>query len=552
MSGQKKKRRPPPLLKAMEVEQKRIDAILERTRAVLSDDEHATLSNIVDTVALMQAELQGKDASLERLRRLIFGATTESTRNVLGEKRGEPTAEGSTETDEPRTPRPKAPGHGRNAAAAYTGAEQVTVEHPTLRGGEACPGCESGKLYPQSEPARLVRITGMAPLAASVYSCDRLRCNLCGEVFTAPAPAGVGTEKYDATATSMVGLIKYGAGLPFNRIEKLQAGMGIPLPAATQWDLVQAGAKTLTPAHEELINQAAQASIVYNDDTTMKVLQLTRKQRAEALADDADGERTGIFTSGIVATGEGHQIALFFTGVRHAGENLAAVLARRRADLPAPIQMCDGLSRNVPSEFDTILAQCMAHARRRYVELTETFPAEVRFVLETLREVYITDARAREQKLNPAQRLALHQAESAARMQALEQWMQRQFDERLVEPNSALGAAILYMQKRWSELTLFLRLEGAPLDNNTSERALKKAILHRKNALFYRTLAGAHVGDVFMSLIHTAELNKVAPFEYLVALQRNAAALAESPAAWMPWNYEETLARVRAGPEPPA
>jgi transposase len=472
----RKKQKPTP--ERIDVSVAEISAIVERTQTgALSVEDHAKLKAAIDTLALVTAQLQSKDASIDRLRHMIFGATTESTRNVLGERRVEPPAAGST--DEPPAPRPKPPGHGRNAAAAYTGAEQVSVAHPTLHGGEACPGCESGKLYPQSEPAKLVRITGMAPLSASVYSCDRLRCNLCGEVFTAPAPAGVGTEKYDATATSMVGLLKYGAGLPFNRIEKLQDGMGIPLPAATQWDLVQAAAKTLAPAHEELLNQAAQATVLYNDDTTMKVLQLTRKQRAAALADDADGERTGIFTSGIVATHTGLQIALFFTGVRHAGENLAAVLARRNTDLPAPIQMCDGLSRNIPSEFDTILSQCLAHARRRYVELTETFPAEVCFVLETLREVYITDARARERNLNPAQRLALHQAESAAPMKALEQWMQRQFDERLIEPNSALGAAILYMQKRWSELTLFLRVEGAPLDNNTSERALKKAILHR-------------------------------------------------------------------------
>jgi hypothetical protein len=283
----------------------------------------------------------------------------------------------------------------------------------------------------------------------------------------------------------------------------------------------------------------------------MKVLQLTRKQRAAALADDADGERTGIFTSGIVATDAGRQIALFFTGVRHAGENLATVLARRNTDLPAPIQMCDGLSRNVPSEFDTVLASCLAHARRKHVELVESFPNEVRFVLETLREVYITDARTRDQGLDPAQRLQLHKDESEPRMAALEYWMQTQFAERKIEPNSALGAAILYMQKRWSELTLFLRVAGAPLDNNACERALKKAILHRKNALFYRTLAGAHVGDVFMSLIHTAELNHVAPFDYLVALQRHAAELAANPAAWMPWNYQATLAEHHAGPVPP-
>jgi transposase len=93
---------------------------------------------------------------------------------------------------------------------------------------------------------------------------------------------------------------------------------------------------------------------------------------------------------------------------------------------------------------------------------------------------------------------------------------------------------------------------GAPLDNNVCERILKKAILHRKNALFYRTLNGAHVGDVFMSLIHTAELNQIAPFEYLVALQRNAAAVAANPADWMPWDYKATLAQRNAGPDPPS
>ena len=372
-------------------------------------------------------------------------------------------------------------------------------------------------------------------------------------MYTAPAPEGVGDEKYDATATSMVGLLKYGAGLPFNRIEKLQEGMQIPLPAATQWDLVQAAAKTLAPVHEQLLNQAAQAAVLYNDDTTMKVLQLTRAQRAAALACDLKEERTGIFTSGIVATDAGLKIALFFTGVRHAGENLNAVLARRSADLPAPIQMCDGLlSRNIPSDFDTVLCQCIAHARRKYVELTETFPEQVRFVLQTLREVYITDARARNEGLDPEQRLQLHQDESAPRMAALAQWMRTQFDQRIIEPNSALGAAILYMQKRWAELTLFLRVPGAPLDNNVCERILKKAILHRKNALFYRTLNGARVGDVFMSLIHTAELNQIAPFEYLVALQRHAAVVAANPADWMPWNYQATLAHRGAGPDPPA
>jgi hypothetical protein len=361
----------------------------------------------------------------------------------------------------------------------------------------------------------------------------------------------VGNEKYDERATAMVALLKYGVGLPFNRIEKLQAGMGIPLPAATQWDLVKARAAQISAVHEALIDCCAQGEVVYNDDTTMTILKLTREQRAAALSPDADGERSGVFTSGILATAEGRKVALFFTGVRHAGENLNEVLKRRAAELPAPIQMCDGLiSRNVPKDAQTLLAQCLVHARRGYVEVAESFPTEVRFVLELLSEVYATDARTREENLTPEQRLKRHQDESGPRMQALEQWMRLQIEEHLVEPNSTLGQAIGYMRKRWSQLTLFLREVGAPLDNNACEQILKKAILHRKNALFYRTIQGAAVGDLFMSLIHTAELNQVNAFDYLVALLNFADRIDADPQEWLPWNYRATLTRL-TGAAPP-
>lgn len=526
-------------------------AIIERTQsATLSDAERVKLKTVVSTNAFLIAELQKKQTSLERLRRFLFGVTTEKTDAVLSGSSQVPPADSVQAS--PAAPREPVPGHGRHGAAAYTGAHTVKLVHPTLHGGQACPGCQRGRVYAMAEPSVLVRITGVAPLGATLYECDRLRCNLCGELYTAPAPAGVGEQKYDATAVSMIGLLKYGTGLPFNRIETLQAGMRIPLPAATQWDLVKAAARQLAPVYEALIAQAAQAVVLHNDDTSMKVLKITREQRAAALAEDADETRSGVFTSAILATGEGHKMALFFTGVRHAGENLAALLKARAAELPAPIQMCDGLAHNTPRDFDTLLANCIAHARRRYVEVAESFPEEVRFVLETLREVYKTDATARKLSLSAQARLELHQAESGPRMASLEQWMKTQLDQRLVEPNSSLGEAITYMQNRWSELTLFLRAPDAPLDNNVCERALKKAILHRKNALFYRTLNGASVGDIFMSLIHTAELNRAAPFDYLVALLRHAEQVRSTPSEWLPWNYATALARHTAGADPPA
>ena len=549
-------RRPPKAQsRRRELRLEELTAILERAKAALSEEDHATLKAAVETLAFLTQELEAKGTTIERLRKLIFGASTEKTSQVLGDK---PASEGAGapggqtpdrgESGAAASEKPKRSGHGRNGAAGYRGAAKVKVPHCSLHGGQMCPACLKGKVYPLAEPAVLVRVRGMAPLQATVYECDRLRCNLCGEVFTAEAPPGAGAEKYDETAASMIGLLRYGAGLPFNRIAKLEQGLGIPLPAATQWEVVERAAGLLAPAHEELIRQAAQGEVLHNDDTTMKILELGGEQPEPATGGGDADERTGVYTTGIISVGHGHRIALFFTGQRHAGENLESVLARRAKDLPAPIQMSDLLSHNTAGEFETIEAGCIAHSRRRYVEVAESFPEECRHVLETLREVYKHDGLAQQQKLSPEERLRLHQAQSGPLMAELEKWLGEQIEDKKVEPNSGLGEAIGFMRKHWSRLTLFLREPGAPLDNNICERALKKAICHRKNSLFYKTQNGAQVGDAFMSLIHSAELSGVDAFDYLVALQRYHVEVRAGPADWMPWNYQQTRAGLASQP----
>jgi hypothetical protein len=272
----------------------------------------------------------------------------------------------------------------------------------------------------------------------------------------------------------MIAQLKYGAGTPFNRLEQLEAQMGIPLPAATQWEIVEEAAHPLKPARDELIRQAAQGTVVHNDDTGMRVLMLQR---------DPKDERTGVFTSGIVSVGEGHKIALYFTGSRHAGENLAEVLKKRSAELPSPIQMCDALSRNVPklpAGVEILLANCLAHGRRQFVEVADNFPSECRYVLEMLGQVYGHDAEARERGLTADERLQLHQQRSRPVMDRLHTWLEAQFAERKTEPNSGLGQAIGYLKRHWQPLTLFLRKAGAPLDNNIVERSLKRAVLQKE------------------------------------------------------------------------
>jgi len=549
MSKRKRPLRRAPAVRDLHLDE--LGGILERAKsAPLGGEDLAALTAAIETLVFLTRELEAKGTTVERLRRMLFGASTEKTSQVVGAATAHAPGGENDAASTTRSAKPKAPGHGRNGAVAYRGATRVHVPHESLHRGDACPGCQKGKVYPLDEPAVLVRVRGLAPLAATVYACDRLRCNLCGEVFTAAAPAGVGPEKYDETAASMIGLLRYGTGLPFNRIEKLERGFGIPLPAASQWEVVARAAGLLAPAHEELIRQAAQGEVLHNDDTTMRILELGA---VPAAPDEgkATEERTGVYTSGIIARSHAQYIALFFTGPRHAGENLESVLKRRAADLPPPIQMSDLLAHNTAGDFETIAAGCIAHSRRRYVEVADNFPAECRYVLETLREVYKHDALAREQQLDAQQRLRLHQERSGPLMAELEQWLQAQFDQKKVEPNSGLGEAITFMQKHWARLTLFLRVPGAPIDNNICERALKKAICHRKNSLFYKTLNGAHVGDAFMSLIHTAELSEVDPFDYLAAVQRHHDEVAERPGDWLPWTYKDTLARLAKGPDPP-
>lgn len=561
-----------PAVERLDVTPAHLHALLARVRTKLTDEEYREFEALVDTLVHLAEILANKRTSIARLRALVFGACTEKTRDVLartGLTAETPRAGPEAPADQPSAPTDGRPprstgrqGHGRHGAAAYAGGQRTAVAHPDLKGGDSCPRCETGKVYVLRDPKVLVRFVGQAPIGVTVYALESLRCHLCGDIFTAPTPEGVGPEKYDATTAAMVGLLKYGSGVPFHRLEQLQANMRIPLAASTQWEIVATMATRIQPIADELLRQAAQGDVLYNDDTDMTVLSLRRPTGNEA-TDASDGatadpdpapvdgdlspERTGVFTSGIVAmTRDDHRIALYFTGRRHAGENLATVLRRRDPGLGPPIQMCDALSRNVPKDFDVIVAHCLCHARRNVVDVTPNFPAECRYVLETLRDVYAHDAQAREQRLSPQARLACHQTHSRPLMEALHTWCATQLDDHLVEPSSGLGHAITYFLKHWKKLTCFLDVAGAPLDSNLVERALKKAILHRKAALFYKTPNGAHVGDLAMSVIHTCELNGVNPFDYLVELQRHANALPQAPGTWMPWTYRETLQQLNA------
>ena len=164
-----------------------LEALVEQTRSVLSEDGYQKLLGAVRTLRYVTELLEKKEASWADLRELLCPATTEKTEKVLKQAGIDRSPEKpSVAGAEPRARKRPARGHGRNGAAAYRGAQKVPVPHASLKTGDPCPDGCGGKVYPQREPGVLVRIQGQPPLAAAIYELEKLRCNLCGTCTPPP------------------------------------------------------------------------------------------------------------------------------------------------------------------------------------------------------------------------------------------------------------------------------------------------------------------------------------------------------------------------------
>jgi hypothetical protein len=533
-----------------------LNEFLDRMKAVLAPEDCEMVKGLADTIRLLLGALQDAKTSIKNLREMVFGPKTEKTSEILKDAQEVEGGEGKDAGDGSAAGKKKRKGHGRNGRDDYPGAKRTWIAHASLKSGDPCPCCGRGRIYESLDPGIFIFFMGQAPIAAEIFEQEKLRCNGCGEVFTAELPEGVGEEKYDPTAGSMLSLMRY-SGFPLYRLQKLQGNLGIPFPVATQWEILARVAARIVPVFWELIRLAAQGRVLFIDDTVMRILEISKELSQRKLLpkpqdagdDDEDEskkgkERTGVFTSAVVSEVEDRRIALFFTGSKHAGENLAEVLAQREKDLAPPIKMSDGLDRNTPKGVPVVDSNCLTHGRRGFVKIVEDFPPECRFVIECVKGVYEVEAESKERGLSKEERLDLHKEKSGPIMEALELWLHWKIEDKVIEPNSGLGKAIKYMRKRWERLTLFLRVAGAPIDNNLAERILKMAIIHRKNSYFYKTRNGARVGDILMSVINTARLDGVNAFEYLTELQRHAEAVRASPGEWLPWNYRAALAKL--------
>lgn len=484
----------------------------------------AILLTLIEEIVTIKKTKQEKQAELERIRRALKNSS---------EKRSQENESGKDR--EKKTPK----NHGRIGADEYRPSQTIPHSHDNLKVGQQCPDCAHGTLQ-RIKPGKIIRLIGNAPIEAELHEPERLRCGGCGKVFTADLPPEVREGKADASANAMVAFFRFGMGIPHHRLAGIQQAMGVPLPTSTQYEMVEMLWTMVVPVFKMLLQLAAEWPLMFVDDTPSKVLELAKDREERKAA----GERVGIFTTAIVARNEEKEIHLFFTGRNHAGENLGELLRHRDATSSPPIQMSDALSRNTPKDHLTIVALCLVHGRRNFIDCESAFPEESTYVIERIGSVYKNERHVRRESMDDQRRLEYHQAHSRKPMDEIKAYAEMKLTNKDVEPNGILGQAFQYLLKYWPGLTKFLEVPGAPIDNNEAERLIKKFIMYRKNSLFYKTEDGAKVGDCLMSLIQTCIAADENPVDYLTVLQRNSRHVAKNPQLWLPWNYRNILRSI--------
>ena len=528
------------------VDRAEITLLLDRIDTWSVDDRDAPrLRQLLVLLLKLIDEVESKTTTICKLERMLFGPKSEARHREPDEHASSaapndesshaPVAASVSEPSPSTEPPPRRPGHGRIGASRFTGATRVTCVDSDIAPGSVCPACFGhGRLYDTGEPSILIKRMGQPVVSAVAYERQVVRCSFCQQRFRAPLPEGVTDERWDVTADVAIALYKYGAVLPFYRLSRLQSSFEVPLPASTAFERCENVANALLPVLIQMEKLAATAEIFTVDDTRVVILDMLRENKRLA-----EGERRGMFTSGILATVGEHRIALYYSSRRYSGENLALLLEKRPGGLAPPITMGDAISGNWPPGFVLIIAKCLVHGRRQFVEIESSFPQEAGRVLDDLAKVYHHEAQTA--GMSAEARLAYHQRYSAPVMDALRVWIDMTLE--VAEPNSALGPALRYLRRHWDGLTQFLRTPNCPLDSNAVEQALKLAVLNRKNAYFYKTQHGADIGDLLTSIIKSCQLANTNVWSYLVDVMRHRDEVRSRPAEWLPWTW---AARRRA------
>lgn len=512
----------------------------------LSVEDMKLLLYAITTLCTLQSKMEQDDITLHKLRKLL-GMVKQSEKRGVKDK--------DPNDKNPSSQRKKATSKKEKKPKKRTTPKTVVHAIKDHHKGDVCPECERGKLYPYTA-GKLLRITGHPPFEATQHIIEQLRCNACEVIYKAPLPEevladGGPDQQYAYSARALMAIHKFYSGTPYYHQENLTRLLGYHISASTIFDQCEYVANDSMPVFYELQRQAAAGHLFLVDDTRHRIL----TQEPE-LRDNPSGHgqrlRTGVYASGLIAIrSDGHEVVLFDISLGHAGEHLDQILNYRPPGLAPPKVMNDALSSNTVTQRTIKVCYCNAHARRLFYDLMKRYPDEVGWVLDTYANIWMHESHIRKENMSDQQRLAYHQEHSLPVMTSLHQWATNKMASDSFEEHSALGKAIQYFLKYYEGLVMFCVELGAPIDNNRMEEKLKIVIRGRKTSHFYKTITGAGVANVLISLIATADQAGANSYEYLQAIQRHHQAVKENPKNWLPWNYLVTLENMRIAKDLP-
>jgi transposase len=506
--------------RALRAERAALEAALVEARA-----ERDTLERQrAEEVAALQAELASVREKLTLREQQLYGQKSE--RRPSKEKTG-----GSEAKQKEKPAKAPRKGHGPTEQPDLP---KDDVEH-TLVGAElACDHC-GGTLAPMgtvAEEAELVAIEERR-IVLERHLRQKYQCPCCRKgVKVAPGPVKlVPGGRYALSFALHVAFDKYLAHLPLERQAHIFRHAGLKVTTATLFDQVDALATALTPTFLAIWQVLQAEAVLCAEETPWAVLSNGHTANERFYAWCAVGSQ--------------------YVGYRlldtRSAEGAATILGGFAGTL-----MVDGLTsypaaaKGKPGEGPKFLvANCHAHARRKFVEIEQHWPAESQHAIDLYKQLYAVE---REGKQPGADLLALRQQKSKPLLDELVAWAREQRDRADVLDSSNLKSAAAYLLNHEAGLRVYLEDPAVPIDNNAAERAMKSPVLGRKNHYGSRSRRGTETAAILYTLVESAKRVGVSPMAYLAAAAEHA--LRRAGAVLLPDEFKQQLEAVMAQPPP--
>lgn len=459
-----------------------------------------------------------------------------------------PPPEGENPSKVPRT-NPNHP--GRRTSKDLKDPKLNNFFHSDLAEDAHCPntGCR-GRVYiflRDGKIREVITFDFSPPFIPTVHRMHDLRCNCCFRVYKAVFSKelildGALQGRYLYPAKAALVLLHYGMGFPMYRLDQFQSLTGERFPESTQFDLLENVADVFKTFKDAMIRTAADGFLFQGDDVGNRVLDLVPELK-ERRSDGTLTIREGVHTSHLISTtAQGNLIPVLKTGINHFGELLDQVLGQRSEGIPLPDIVCDGSKVNQTFVVEARMGGCWQHLREYFIKAGKNFPIEADFFIKQIKLIFEIDRQTHE--MGAEERLVHLKELARPIVDKIQEAVDGHCKSRLILPKSELGQALGYFNNQYDRLLLPFTHPGVPIHNNLSEWCTYLVVRLLVNSKFFRSRAGAAIGDTLLMIILFAYLSHTNPYEFILYCLRHQTEMKKNPEAFFPWNLRDKVGAV--------